>query len=183
MLGCRRKKFEERSTHQHFFFFFLFERIKQVFIEEQQIPESVEVDEEGDSAALHAIAFDGETHVVGTGRMFSDGRVGRMAVLSSHRSKGVGAAILKAFINRAKNDKVKFLCLGAQIPAESFYLRNGFVRIGELYMHPLFPIEHVDMMLPLTDIYLDFNSTTPLCESAIEAMTGSLRAAWGNPGR
>lgn len=171
---------------------------RSVFIEEQQIPESLEVDEKGDCVCMHAIAWDGDL-VVGTGRLFPDGHVGRMAVLKSHRSKGVGGAILKSLVERAKEQNVQFVRLGAQVSAEQFYRRHGFVREGKPYIHPEVPIEHVsvtsneilvssesmnkvDMVLPLSIVYLDFNSTTPLCEPAVKAMTSSF-GHWGNPGR
>jgi predicted GNAT family N-acyltransferase len=113
-----------------------------VFIEEQQIPESLELDEAGDSQCWHAIARDGN-EPVGTGRLFPDGHVGRMAVVKSHRSKGVGGLILNALIARAREQKIQFVRLGAQVSAEKFYLGHKFVREGDPYVHPQVPIEHV----------------------------------------
>jgi predicted GNAT family N-acyltransferase len=94
-----------------------------VFIEEQGIPEKLEIDEINDQECVHAVAFV-DKRPVGTGRLFRDGHVGRMAVLKEHRSKSIGAKILFALIDRAREMGVSEIRLAAQTSAEKFYIRQ-----------------------------------------------------------
>ena len=59
---------------------------RQVFIDEQGVPESEEFDEE-DNRATHWIAYGVDNIPMGTARLVHD-KVGRMAVTKPHRQKG-----------------------------------------------------------------------------------------------
>jgi predicted GNAT family N-acyltransferase len=113
-----------------------------VFINEQNIPVELEWDEM-DSVSLHAIAYDQAEQVIGTGRLLPDGHIGRMAVTSAMRGAGVGSAILAALMEAAKARGDKSVLLSAQIQAEPFYRRHGFVREGEEFMEAGIP--HIQM--------------------------------------
>ena len=66
-----------------------------VFVDEQGISREDELDEL-DATAVHCVAYDGATPV-GAGRLvLADGyaKIGRMAVLASHRGRGIGALVL-----------------------------------------------------------------------------------------
>jgi len=105
---------------------------KTVFIIEQSVPEEIEVDEY-DAVARHVLAFlDGRA--VGTGRITSEGRIGRMAVLAECRGRGVGRAILDALIDLGHRDGVPRLFLSAQCHAIPFYEKSGFVAEGPVYL-------------------------------------------------
>lgn len=114
-----------------------------VFIVEQRIPERLEWDD-FDAVAIHCVAFDGELPV-GTGRLLPDAHIGRMAVLTSHRGQGIGAAILKRLIavGRARGDR--HFELNAQRYVKAFYEREGFVAYGRPFVEA--GIEHVTMKL------------------------------------
>jgi len=73
-----------------------------VFIIEQQVPKALEWDDQ-DESALHAIATDSEGNGIGTGRVTGSGQIGRMAVLSDWRNRGVGSALLAQLIELARN--------------------------------------------------------------------------------
>src|SRR4051812_1253596 len=69
-----------------------------VFVKEQNVPIELEWDE-WDDASIHALAKFERKNFVGTGRLLPTGpdgsaRLGRMAVLSEWRGKGVGEKIL-----------------------------------------------------------------------------------------
>ena len=66
-----------------------------VFIDEQRVPRDLEFDER-DPLCLHVLVFDGDTPV-GTGRLDLDygGKVGRVAVVATHRRAGVGTAVME----------------------------------------------------------------------------------------
>ncbi len=108
---------------------------RRVFIEEQHVPEEIEMDED-DAHAFHALALlDGAA--IGCGRMVehgaSDVKIGRMAVLPELRKTGVGAQILRFLIDRARVRGVRKAILHAQLTAEGFYLREGFIPVGGVF--------------------------------------------------
>ena len=104
---------------------------KTVFIIEQAVPEEIEIDEH-DPEARHVLAYmDGRP--VGTGRITSDGRIGRMAVLGEYRGQGVGRAILDTLIEIGCRAIMPQLFLSAQCQAIPFYEQSGFVVAGPVY--------------------------------------------------
>lgn len=113
-----------------------------VFIREQNIPVELEWDEM-DSVSLHAVAYDGAGQAIGTGRLLPDGHVGRMAVTSAMRGAGAGSAILTVLMQAAKERGDKLVVLSAQMRAESFYVRHGFIREGDEFMEAGIP--HIQM--------------------------------------
>jgi predicted GNAT family N-acyltransferase len=112
-----------------------------VFVDEQRVPAELEMDEK-DASCVHAIAFDGE-RPVGTGRLLPDGHIGRMAVLSEHRGKGVGGEILQRLMQAAKARGDREIVLSAQVRAVAFYLTHGFEIFGPVYEEAGIP--HQDM--------------------------------------
>ena len=105
----------------------------EVFVREQHVPIEEELDAM-DAECLHALAFDAAGEVVGTGRLLPDGHVGRMAVLSASRGKGVGAAILLRLIDGARSMEFDEVVLSAQTHAKGFYAKYGFIEEGEEYL-------------------------------------------------
>jgi predicted GNAT family N-acyltransferase len=108
---------------------------RRVFIEEQRVPEEIEMDAD-DSHAYHALAMlDGVA--VGCGRMVERGaaevKIGRMAVLQEFRKTGAGARILRFLIDRARTRGFRKAILHAQLTAEGFYLKQGFSPVGGVF--------------------------------------------------
>ena len=103
-----------------------------VFVEEQGVPLEIELDEQ-DTGSLHAVAFDG-AETVGTARLLPDGHIGRMAVLKEWRGRGIGARMLEALVQRAKERGDTEVALSAQLHAVAFYLAHGFVAQGDEYL-------------------------------------------------
>jgi predicted GNAT family N-acyltransferase len=116
-----------------------------VFVDEQGVPEALELDE-FDATASHWIARI-ENTVVATARMLDSGAIGRMAVLKPYRGKGIGSGLLTALIKEAKTRKYPRLTLGAQEHAISFYERAGFRVKGPRFIDA--GIAHQHMHLPL----------------------------------
>jgi predicted GNAT family N-acyltransferase len=105
-----------------------------VFIEEQHVPEEIEMDAD-DAHAFHAVALDGN-RPVGCGRMVAhDGyvKIGRMAVLRERRGEGIGRSILAFLMQHAKRQGFSRAVLHAQLTAEGFYLKNGYIPEGEVF--------------------------------------------------
>ena len=108
---------------------------RHVFVEEQNVPEELEMDDD-DSQAFHALAtLDGVA--IGCGRMLEHGarevKIGRMAVLPEFRKTGVGAQILRFLVDRARDRGCRKAILHAQVAAEGFYLKEGFSPVGPVF--------------------------------------------------
>jgi predicted GNAT family N-acyltransferase len=119
----------------------------EVFIEEQNIPESEEWDAD-DADADHALARTTAGEPIATGRLTPDGRIGRMAVVKAWRGQGVGAAILRHLIERAAARGMRRLSLSAQTYAIPFYARAGFAVSGAEYLDCGIPHQQMAMDLP-----------------------------------
>ena len=116
---------------------------EEVFVQEQKVPLEDEWDDL-DDVCLHAVAYDKETgDAVGTVRLLPDGHIGRLAVRKPGRGAGVGGALLKHMMQEAKARGQGEVVLSAQIQAERFYIRHGFVREGEEFMDAGIP--HIQM--------------------------------------
>jgi predicted GNAT family N-acyltransferase len=121
----------------------------EVFVEEQQVPIAEELDAM-DAQCLHALALSQQGEAIATGRLLPDGHIGRMAVKLSERKKGIGAAVLHALIQAARDRGFKEVVLGAQLHAKGFYLKQGFVEFGEVFLDA--NIEHVMMKKTLIEL-------------------------------
>ena len=122
---------------------------RSVFIEEQGVSEADELDKY-DGTALHLLArLDGVA--VGTARLLVKGdvgKIGRVCVLASARGKGIGAALIRAAVDRFRDmPGLANVRLGAQTHALEFYTRLGFTPMGEVYQDAGIP--HQDMELAL----------------------------------
>jgi predicted GNAT family N-acyltransferase len=117
-----------------------------VFVIEQNIPEELEWDEH-DAASTHAIAEDESGTPVGCGRLLPDGHIGRLAVLSDWRGRGVGAAILDRLIAVARARGDARVLLNAQVQAMQFYARYGFEPVGEVFAEAGIPHQTMERFL------------------------------------
>jgi predicted GNAT family N-acyltransferase len=117
-----------------------------VFIEEQAVPESLEWDGL-DENAIHVLARDSKARPMGCGRLLPEGRIGRMAVLSKWRGKGVGAAMLQALLEIVHRQGMAEVRLSAQITAIPFYEKAGFTVCSGVYLDA--GIMHRDMILSM----------------------------------
>ena len=116
-----------------------------VFVEEQNVPEELEIDGL-DNEAKHVLAFVNEVPI-GTGRILSDGHIGRVAVLEKHRGLGIGKLIMKELVKCAQDMNLEKVWLSSQWHAHSFYLDLGFVCVGEIYEEA--GIDHIKMFRSL----------------------------------
>ena len=113
-----------------------------VFVQEQQVPREVERDAL-DPLSHHVLARDAAGTPIGTARLTPEHRIGRMAVLSAWRGHGVGDALLGALLDEARRRQWPDVSLHAQVTAETFYARHGFVPEGERFFEA--GIEHQGM--------------------------------------
>ena len=119
----------------------------QVFVEEQGIPAAMEWDS-ADATAVHAVASNRLGMTLGTGRMLvalpGVAKIGRMAVTQPARGSRVGALVLEALMQAARERGDHEVLLHAQMSAAGFYLRNGFAERGERFEEA--GIQHVEMV-------------------------------------
>ena len=128
---------------------------RQVFVDEQSVPEELEFDEL-DLAADHFLALlDGVP--TGAGRLVIDsapdagldlgtkaaGILGRLAVGKAARGMGLGTLLVHAIEQRAAECGLAAVELHAQTHARGFYQQLGYAAYGDLFSEA--GIEHVSM--------------------------------------
>lgn len=120
-----------------------------VFIDEQQVPEADEIDDLDDDA-LHILATDA-SRPVGSARIIlldDTAKIGRVCVLKDQRGTGLGAALIRAALDVARDQAgVTRTKLGSQEHAIPFYEKLGFAAYGPVYLDA--GIRHRDMELTL----------------------------------
>ncbi|MYY06184.1 MULTISPECIES: GNAT family N-acetyltransferase [unclassified Streptomyces] len=119
-----------------------FQLRKDVFVGEQNVPEEIEYDAH-DADAVHVIAVAADGTALGTGRLLHGqaaaghtggdpavGSLGRLAVSKDARGLGVGAALVRAIEDAARDNGLAAVDLHAQTHALRFYERLGYVAYG-----------------------------------------------------
>lgn len=111
---------------------------RQVFIEEQHVPEDMEWDEH-DTTCVHFLAQDGSGDAVGCVRLLPTGQISRLCVRENRRTEGIGRRLLNAAIAEARAQGLKELFLHAQTHATSFYESAGFLVDGGIFIEAGIP--------------------------------------------
>ncbi len=121
--------------------------------EAREIRQEVFVNEQGfanefdriDETAFHAVVYtDGEASAAG--RLFrgrSGWHIGRVAVRKSFRGRGLGAFVMAALEEKAAQEGAELIRLSAQLQAEGFYEKLGYIAEGEEYLDEHCP--HITM--------------------------------------
>ena len=116
---------------------------RDVFIEEQHVPEDMEWDGLDDEC-VHVLAQDLTLGLsVGTGRLVTDGQIGRMAILKDYRRRGIGHKMLQQLIKFAIRNGHEHVYLHAQLYVVDFYQQAAFTIVGDTFMDAGIP--HVKM--------------------------------------
>ncbi|MFI5755295.1 GNAT family N-acetyltransferase [Streptomyces sp. NPDC051569] len=119
---------------------------KEVFVVEQRVPEDLEYDgRDHDAVLVLAVRDDGLP--LGTGRLLygpgaadktggnlSVGSLGRLAVGEAARGRGVGAALVRAVEDAARERGLAVVDLHAQSHALGFYERLGYEAYGPEFL-------------------------------------------------
>ncbi len=115
----------------------------QVFVEEQNVPPDEELDAY-DLVATHFLARkspeppNAHLGIIGTARLLDKGdglgKIGRVAIHAEHRGTGAGARIMRFAEEIARRQGFRELILEAQLHAEGFYARLGYVGEGDIFM-------------------------------------------------
>ncbi len=108
-----------------------------VFVIGQNVPLEIERDEQ-DATAIHLLARDRTSGVpVGAARIVDKGnglaKIGRVAVLSEWRGKGIGSLLMRGVLEKATSAGFTEVMLDSQAYVVGFYDRLGFVAEGEVF--------------------------------------------------
>ena len=121
----------------------LFELRILVFVVEQGVPLEEELDSHDVLATHFFVRHPASIEVVsrgivGAARLVDKkegvGKVGRVAIHQDHRGKGAGALLMRGVERFARSQGYVELMLEAQIAAEGFYSKLGYVGEGELFL-------------------------------------------------
>jgi predicted GNAT family N-acyltransferase len=122
-----------------------------VFVEEQDIPAELEIDDY-DPIAEHALAFvDGQC--VATARIYLDeqdpskAKIGRMAVLRDFRGQGIGTALLGEALRAGMMQGATVFELHAQQTAAPFYAKLQFKPDGAIFDEVGIPHQRMRLVL------------------------------------
>lgn len=130
----------------------VFQIRKEVFVQEQNVPEEEEYDE-FETTSRHFLArCDGVPCGTARWRTTSEGvKLERFAVLKAHRGKGVGQALVRAVLNDVfsqQPEPIERIYLHAQVSAMPLYTGFGFKAIGGQFDEC--GIQHYKMILPVS---------------------------------
>lgn len=118
---------------------------RDVFVDEQDVPESIEMDGR-DEAALQFVAYD-DGDPVGTARLREPepgvGKVERVAVREPRRGEGIGRRLMAAVEAAAAERGHDELHLHAQVAVEGFYLDLSYETVSDEFEEADIP--HVEM--------------------------------------
>lgn len=118
---------------------------KKVFVDEQQVPLSIEIDEHED-AAIHFICYNTNEEAVGASRLRllgTYGKLERICVLSACRGQSIGKQIIQQMEERITEENIAKATLNAQTHAIDFYEKLGYTVISEPFIDAGIP--HVTM--------------------------------------
>lgn len=108
---------------------------KKVFIEEQHVPEEIEVDDLEDKTE-HIVGYSNNLPVAAARVLPIYGnawKIQRVAVLNHYRGRRIGQKMMLEIETCALNKELSELVLGAQDHAIDFYTKLGFVIEGKGY--------------------------------------------------
>lgn len=122
-----------------------------VFIDEQDVPEEIEMDGK-DEAATHFVAYDtGKGEPVGAARLRFPGeavaKAERVAVLERYRGEGLGRRLMRRAESEARERGCSQVKLNAQTRVEGFYADLGYETTSDIFYEAGIP--HVQMVKDL----------------------------------
>jgi len=131
---------------------------EQVFTLEQNVSREDELDS-FDATARHVLARDLAGNPVGTGRLTTERKIGRMAVIKDWRGRHVGEVMLDLLIDQARALSYPDVELHAQIQAVPFYEKFGFAKYGDEFVEC--DIRHFHMRRELAPLEAPFRPPPP----------------------
>ncbi|MDQ2688580.1 MAG: GNAT family N-acetyltransferase [Armatimonadota bacterium] len=129
-----------------------------VFVQEQNVPAALEMDEY-DATATHFLLRDAAGTPLATARLLDKhgvAKIGRVAVIKPFRGRGLGLVLMRAVVDEARRRGLTDAVLDSQTYAIPFYERLGFAAEGDEFDDAGIP--HFRMRRKLSS-----GSVTPPC--------------------
>ena len=127
----------------------------EVFVNEQNVPKELELDEKDNSEYTIHIGYFKDDKLIGVARLIDMDKdiihIGRVAIDKNHRGEGIGHKLILGCEDIAKKvlNRDFTIELGAQFYAENFYKKLGYSRVNDnIYIDA--GIEHIDMRKTIT---------------------------------
>jgi predicted GNAT family N-acyltransferase len=120
-----------------------------VFVEEQQVPMELELDE-FDESAIHFVGYQNDEPIAASRLRFAQefGKLERICVKKDYRGQSFGKQIIHSMEEVIRDYAYNQAKLNAQTHAEVFYKSLGYVTISEPFMDAGIP--HVTMVKQLS---------------------------------
>ena len=126
---------------------------KKVFVEEQGVPLTLELDEY-DQTASHFVVYD-NTKAIAAGRIRNSeenvGKVERVCVLKEYRGKHLGVLMMNALEEHASKTAIQKIVLNAQSYAIPFYEKLGYSVTSPEFMDADIPHRAMEKLVPSTN--------------------------------
>jgi ElaA protein len=123
---------------------------RQVFCQEQGVPEAIEWDNLDNSCAHYLLTVDGTPVATARVRRYKPGemKIERVAALKSHRGRGLGLTLMERIMADLRADPTAHeAILNAQTAVRDFYAQLGFAPHGPEFVEADIP--HIHMRLKL----------------------------------
>jgi predicted GNAT family N-acyltransferase len=111
---------------------------EQVFVYELHIPKRVEFDDL-DQLAQHILVTDDSLSPVATGRLCTDGLIGRIAVLPAHRNRLLYQSLLNFIVSLASEQGLSAISINCILNEVELFKNNGFQQQGCVFMEAGIP--------------------------------------------
>ena len=120
-----------------------------VFVEEQNVPMELEIDEY-DNTAIHFVGYEGNEPVAASRLRFVHGygKLERICVKKEFRGRSFGKKVIDSMEEVIREHAFEKAKLNAQTQAEAFYESLGYVTISDTFMDAGIP--HVTMVKKLS---------------------------------
>jgi predicted GNAT family N-acyltransferase len=126
----------------------------ELFFRGHNLPREILIDEY-EEASKHIVIVDDES-LIAYGRLTDLGegiyRLSQIVVKPQEQGKGYGSMILKALVERVKNDGGKKIILNASTTATALYEKHGFRSNGEVFLSKSTGVPHVQMFYTTSGI-------------------------------
>ena len=115
---------------------------KKVFIQEQKVPSTIEMD--GNDLKCYHFLAKYEDQPIGTARLRKYGKIERVSVIKQFRGLGIGMKIMEIVLTKANSLDVNEIYLHSQMESKNFYESIGFASMGEYFLEA--NIKHIKMV-------------------------------------
>lgn len=123
---------------------------ERVFVCELHIPKDIEFDSL-DCNAIHVLVTDDYQAPVATGRLCTDGLIGRIAVLPEHRNRSVYKSLLTYIVNLAQQQGCECVSINCILNEVERFKHNGFQQQGIVFMEAGIPRQRMQCAISQFD--------------------------------